>query len=186
MPCPVPAQRPTCVPASRWQSQRLIQAARQALATDLCRKPPRIWQTSRTGAPHTLPALILTPTDFTRTDREAILVLRKQVCHPQKAKFCRPSGLPALRTPMKKPTAAFILSFILPGAGLAYLGKWKWAFINFGVVCLVGVAAGLLLSEVTLHQYGNYIAVACSSGSAGLAQALTMLRNQKLKAKGEG
>ena len=142
MPCPVPAQRPTCVPASRWQSQRLIQAARQALATDLCRKPPRIWQTSRTGAPHTLPALILTPTDFTRTDREAILVLWKQVCHPQKAKFCRPYGLPALRTHMKKPTAAFILSFILPGAGLAYLGKWKWAF--YSGPCSLDRGAGFL------------------------------------------
>jgi hypothetical protein len=48
---------------------------------------------------------------------------------------------------MKKPIVAFTLSFILPGAGLAYLGKWKWAFINLGVVLLIGIAAALLLSD---------------------------------------
>ncbi len=80
---------------------------------------------------------------------------------------------------MKKPIVAFTLSFFLPGAGLAYLGKWKWGFINLGIVLLVGVAAAFLLSEETLHQYGRYIAIGCAGGSAGLAQALTTQMNQK-------
>jgi len=83
---------------------------------------------------------------------------------------------------MKKPIVAFILSFLLPGAGLAYLGKWKWAFINLGIVLLVGVAATFLLSQETLHQYGHYIAIGCSGGSGGLAQVLTTHMNQKAKA----
>lgn len=83
---------------------------------------------------------------------------------------------------MKKPIVAFTLSFFFPGAGLAYLGKWKWAFINLGVVLLVGVAAALLLSEEFFEQYGHYIAVGCSGGSGGLAQALATQMNQKLQA----
>ena len=83
---------------------------------------------------------------------------------------------------MKKPIVAFTLSFFLPGAGLAYLGKWKWAFINLGVVLLVGVAAAFLLSEEFFEQYGHYIAVGCSGGSGGLAQALATQMNQKLQA----
>lgn len=83
---------------------------------------------------------------------------------------------------MKKPIVAFTLSFFFPGAGLAYLGKWKWAFINLGVVLLVGVAAAFLLSEEFFEQYGHYIAVGCSGGSGGLAQALATQMNQKLQA----
>ena len=64
-------------------------------------------------------------------------------------------------------------------AGLAYLGKWKWAFVNLGIVLLVGVAAGFFLSEETLHQYGQYIAIGCAGGSGGLAQALTTQMNKK-------
>ena len=83
---------------------------------------------------------------------------------------------------MKKPIVAFTLSFFFPGAGLAYLGKWKWAFINLGVVLLVGVAAAFLPSEEFFEQYGHYIAVGCSGGSGGLAQALATQMNQKLQA----
>jgi hypothetical protein len=82
---------------------------------------------------------------------------------------------------MKKPIVAFTLSFFLPGAGLAYLGKWKWAFINLGVVLLIGVAAALLLSEETFQQYGQYIGVACASASGALADILTKQMNQKSK-----
>jgi hypothetical protein len=86
---------------------------------------------------------------------------------------------------MKKPTVAFILSFLLPGAGLAYLGKWKWGLINLGIVLLVGVAAALVLSEKTLYQYGQYIAVGLGGGSGALAQPLATQLNQRRKAAGE-
>ena len=31
---------------------------------------------------------------------------------------------------MKKPWLAYLLNVLLPGAGLAYLGKWGWAVMN--------------------------------------------------------
>jgi hypothetical protein len=80
---------------------------------------------------------------------------------------------------MKKPMVAFTLSFLFPGAGLAYLGKWQGALINLGIVLLIGVAAVFLLPEEMLRQYGHYIAIACSGGSAGLAHALATQMNQK-------
>ena len=80
---------------------------------------------------------------------------------------------------MKKPIVAFTLSFFLPGAGLAYLGNWKWAFINLGIVLMIGIAAAFLLTEETLHHYGHYIGIGCAGGSGGLAQALTTQMNRK-------
>jgi hypothetical protein len=82
---------------------------------------------------------------------------------------------------MKKPSVAFILSFLLPGAGLAYLGRWKWAFINLGVVLLIGVAAAFILSDEAFESYGRYIAIGCAGGSGGLAQTLAKLKNQKVQ-----
>ena len=41
---------------------------------------------------------------------------------------------------LKKPWLAFLLSFLLPGAGLWYLGKWKWGFYNLDlVIAIAGV-----------------------------------------------
>jgi hypothetical protein len=80
---------------------------------------------------------------------------------------------------MKKPIVAFTLSFFLPGAGLAYLGKWKWGFINLGIVLLIGVAAAFILSDETFERYIRYIAIGCAGGSGGLAQALTTQMNQR-------
>jgi hypothetical protein len=80
---------------------------------------------------------------------------------------------------MKKPILAFALSFILPGAGLAYLGKWKWAAINIGTVLLLGVALVFCLPEEIFSRYIRYIAIGCSGGSGGLAQALAQQMNLK-------
>jgi len=84
---------------------------------------------------------------------------------------------------MKKPLVAFLLSFLLPGAGLAYLGKWKWAIFNFVVVLLVGVLAAFLLPEDTFDRYMRFIAFGCSGGSGGLAQQLAVQMNQKANAE---
>jgi hypothetical protein len=73
---------------------------------------------------------------------------------------------------MKSPLLAFTLSFFLPGAGLAYLGKWKWGILNLVIVIGIGVAAALILSDATFDQYIRYIAIDCAGGSGGLAQAM--------------
>ena len=80
---------------------------------------------------------------------------------------------------MKKPLVAFLLSFLLPGAGLAYLGKWKWAVINLVVVLLVGVLTALLLTDEIFDRYIRYVAFGCAGGSGGLAQQLAVQMNQK-------
>ena len=84
---------------------------------------------------------------------------------------------------MKKPFVAFLLSFLLPGAGLAYLGKWKWAIINFILVLLVGVLAAFLLPDDIFDRYMRFIALGCSVGSGGLAQQLAVQMNQKANAE---
>ncbi len=40
---------------------------------------------------------------------------------------------------MKKPWIAFLLNFLLAGAGFAYLGKWAWAGINLVAAIVVGI-----------------------------------------------
>jgi len=82
---------------------------------------------------------------------------------------------------MKKPFVAFILSFLLPGAGLAYLGKWKWAAINLGFVLLIGLIAAFALPDDVFDHYSHLIAVGLGGGSGGLAQTLAAQRNQKIQ-----
>jgi hypothetical protein len=73
---------------------------------------------------------------------------------------------------LKKPWLAFTLSFLLPGAGLAYLGRWKWAAINLAFVLSIGVLGEMFLSEDFLNHYARFIAIGLGAGSAGLAQSL--------------
>jgi hypothetical protein len=82
---------------------------------------------------------------------------------------------------MKKPFLAFILSFLLPGAGLAYLGKWKWAIVNLVVVFGIGVALVFALSEEVYDHYIRFIAMGCAGGSGGLAQTIATQMNQRIK-----
>lgn len=82
---------------------------------------------------------------------------------------------------MKKPIVAFLLSFLLPGAGLAYLGQWKLGFINLGIVLLIGAIAAALIPEESFDQYSRYIAIACSGGSGGFAQTIAAQLNAKAK-----
>jgi hypothetical protein len=81
---------------------------------------------------------------------------------------------------MKKPSIAFLLSFLLPGAGLAYLGKWKWAITNLAVVLLVGGLAAFLLPEDIFDRYIRYVAFGCAGGSGALAQQLAAHMNREV------
>ena len=80
---------------------------------------------------------------------------------------------------MKKPWLAFLLNFLLAGAGIAYLGKWGWAFVN---LILVVALAVVLTRFVPSEQLGwVYMAVPVVNGV--LAQSLAQSRNAKLKLK---
>ena len=80
---------------------------------------------------------------------------------------------------MKNPTTACILSFLLPGAGLWYLGKWKLGFINLILVLAIGLVFLLLASEEFFNQYITMLSGGCAGGSGGLAYTLTKQAIQK-------
>jgi hypothetical protein len=79
---------------------------------------------------------------------------------------------------MKKPIVAFLLSFFIPGAGLAYLGNWKGAFINFGIALLIGIVCAFLLPDEFFAHYGRYIGFGIAGGSGAFAQQKAIEFNQ--------
>lgn len=78
----------------------------------------------------------------------------------------------------KSETLAFILNFVLPGAGLLYLGKPIWAAINFGVVLLIGVLLAVVLPADVLEKGMRYISLGISGGSGGLALVIAKQQRQ--------
>lgn len=81
---------------------------------------------------------------------------------------------------MKKPFLAFLLSFLMPGAGLVYLGKWKWGLLNLALVLAVGALAVFLLPDNVWGRYIRYVGYGCAGGSAGLAQQLAIKMNKEM------
>ena len=69
---------------------------------------------------------------------------------------------------MKRSKLAFWLSFLLPGAGLCYVGKWESGAANFFGVLIVGIMLSLLfprlLAPHSLTQLTVGIAAAFASG----------------------
>ena len=47
----------------------------------------------------------------------------------------------------KNPNIAFLFSFLLPGAGLAYLGMICWGFANLATVVMIGIMLASLLGK---------------------------------------
>lgn len=85
---------------------------------------------------------------------------------------------------MKNPWLAFTLSFILPGAGLWYLGQWSRGAINLGTVIMIGLATLYLPNEV-FDKTVHYILFGCAVGSGGLAHALASRYNRARRSQGE-
>lgn len=83
---------------------------------------------------------------------------------------------------IKSHNTAFALSFILPGAGLWYLGKWKWGFMNLGIVLTIGITLSFALPDDTFFKVIRWVAIGCAGGSAGLAQAIARKVNARIKA----
>ena len=82
---------------------------------------------------------------------------------------------------MKSPFLAFLLSFFLPGAGLAYLGFWKAALLNFILALAIGVILAFVLPDSTSGSYLRYVAFGLAGGSGAYAQQRAKLRNADLK-----
>jgi len=73
---------------------------------------------------------------------------------------------------MKSPHVAFWWSFLLPGAGLVYLGKWKLGLVNLAVALAIGVLSAAITSPELLHKHMHYVAMGLSAGSGSLAFSL--------------
>jgi hypothetical protein len=72
---------------------------------------------------------------------------------------------------MKKPWIAFLLSFLVAGAGFVYPGKWTWALLNF----FGAIAVGLIVYRFSPDSLGiASTAVAAASGSFAMTAAKTM------------
>ena len=72
---------------------------------------------------------------------------------------------------MKKPWLAFLLSFLIAGAGFVYLGKWTWALLNiFGAIAL-----GLVIYRFSPDSLSMAsTAVAAASGAVAMSAAKSM------------
>ncbi len=78
---------------------------------------------------------------------------------------------------MKKPWLAFALNLI-PGVGLAYLGRWGWAALNFVVVQAVLVGAFLLEPIPDIREHFHWLMLVLAALSAGLAHRVAEQVNQ--------
>lgn len=81
---------------------------------------------------------------------------------------------------MKKPWLAFLLSFLCAGLGLAYLGKYGWALLNFFGLVLVGLALAVVIPGDWVQPVG----IGLCAASGGLAMAVAQSLNAKLRAAG--
>lgn len=77
---------------------------------------------------------------------------------------------------MKKPWLAFLINFLVAGAGFAYLGKWKWAAINF----FGAIAVGLVFFHYAPDRI-NIVSAAMGALNGGLARSAAQSVNAKLK-----
>ena len=74
----------------------------------------------------------------------------------------------------KKPWVAFLLSILLTGAGLAYLGKWGWAVLNLAAAIVIAIIAVNISPDL-----GSPVGIGVCVGSAVLAKNLADKMNKE-------
>jgi|HubBroStandDraft_6_1064221.scaffolds.fasta_scaffold306437_2 hypothetical protein len=79
---------------------------------------------------------------------------------------------------MKKPWLAALLSFLIVGAGLGYLGKWGWAALNFFGV----IAVALVVNRYSPDSL-SWVGPALTAGSASIAFQAAKAMNLKTEAE---
>jgi len=77
-------------------------------------------------------------------------------------------------TTQKKPWVAFLLSVLLTGAGLAYLGRWGWAVLNL----LAALGIGFLVA-FTIPDASSAVGIGVMVGSAVMAKNLAEKMNKE-------
>ena len=84
---------------------------------------------------------------------------------------------------MKSKNVAFALNFLLPGAGFAYLRRWRLAAINFGVALAIGFVLGLVMPDSFWDGIGRYLAFGIGGGSGAWAMQVTEQMNEEAEAE---
>ena len=77
---------------------------------------------------------------------------------------------------MKKPWVAFLLNFLLSGAGFLYLRKWKWAAINF----FGAIAVGIVFVHYAPDRL-SIVSAAIAALNGGIASSVAKSTNAKLE-----
>ena len=75
---------------------------------------------------------------------------------------------------MSRSTVAAVLSFVVPGAGLWYLGHRLKAEVNFLVAVVLTVVA-----TMSSYEHVHYVFLAIAAGSAGYAHAVARADGSK-------
>ena len=76
-----------------------------------------------------------------------------------------------------KPWLAFVLSFVLPGAGLAYLGMWRSAAGNLAVAFVLPAIILVLMPEDVIDSI-HYLYLTIAVGSGAWAHATAARQNR--------
>ena len=108
------------------------------------------------------------------SERRRILSLVPAASLPVAAK--RPLVTPPPN--VKSKNVAFGLNFLLPGAGFAYLGRWKLAAINLGVALGIGLVLAFVLPESFLDSVGRYLGLGFGGGSGVWAMQVAEQMNE--------
>lgn len=85
---------------------------------------------------------------------------------------------------MKKPWLAFLLSFLLAGAGLWYLGRLWPAVINLLLAIAIGVGCAIFMPVAMLNEWGPILGMTIPVVSGVVAQQQAMLHNKRLAGAG--
>jgi len=81
---------------------------------------------------------------------------------------------------MSRPTIAAVLSFVIPGAGLWYLGDHRRATKNFLLAVLLTA-----LGVSSAYEHVHYLFLAIAAGSAGYAHAVGRAMGRSAHSSGD-
>lgn len=78
--------------------------------------------------------------------------------------------------PKKNTILATVLNTVLPGAGFAYLGRWKWALINFLIVQAIIVGCIMFPPDPKIVEHILWLVLVLGVGSGSLAHTAARMQ----------
>jgi hypothetical protein len=78
----------------------------------------------------------------------------------------------------RTPWIAFALSFVFPGAGLAYIGQWRFAVVNFSLAVAIPAIVLLTMPEEIIDRI-HYLYLAIAAGSGAWAHASSIQHQRR-------